>query len=132
MPDKVRIGAVSYLNTRPLVFGMEQGLGASRIDLSYAVPAALARQMTEGALDIALLPIIELARIEGLELIPGLGIVTLGASRSVLIVSRCPIERIESLVLEPESRTSNILAQLLLAEDWASRPEIVELRSKQP
>ncbi len=77
MPDKVRIGAVSYLNTRPLVFGMEQGLGASRIDLSYAVPAALARQMTEGALDIALLPIIELARIEGLELIPGLGIVTL-------------------------------------------------------
>jgi chorismate dehydratase len=125
MADKVRIGAVSYLNTRPLVFGMEQGLGAGRIDLSYAVPAVLARQMTAGELDIALLPIIELARIEGLELVPGLGIVTLGPSRSVLIVSRCPIEQIESLALDPESRTSNILAQLLLAEVWGRRPEVV-------
>jgi chorismate dehydratase len=124
MTNKLRIGAVSYLNTRPLVHGMEQGLAADRIALSYATPAVLADRMAAGELELALLPVIELARIPDLELVPGLGIVTRGASRSVLLVSRCPADSVESIALDPESRTSNALARVLLDRVWQRRPEI--------
>jgi len=130
MTDKLRIGAVSYLNTIPLVHGMRHGLGAERIELSYATPAVLADAMAAGELDMALLPVIELARIPGLELVPGLGITTHGPSRSVLLVSRRPAEAIESLALDPDSRTSNALSRVLLAEVWHRRPRIVEGRGE--
>lgn len=126
-PARIRIGAVAYLNTRPLVLGMEQGLGADRIDLSYGVPAVLAERMAAGDLDIALLPIIELGRIPDLEVVPGLGIVTRGASRSVLLVSKKPIEHVRSVALDVESRTSNALTRVLFAEVWRSRPEFVDV-----
>jgi len=124
MTNKLRIGAVSYLNTLPLVEGMKQGVAADRIALSYATPAVLADRMAGGELELALLPVIELARIPDLELVPGLGIVTRGPSRSVLLVSRCPADSVESIALDPESRTSNALARVLLDRVWNRRPEI--------
>ena len=48
---KIRAGAVSYLNTRPLVFGLEQGLGADRLELTYDVPSVVASRMAEGSRD---------------------------------------------------------------------------------
>jgi chorismate dehydratase len=124
MDFDVRIGAVSYLNTRPLVYGMQDAPGAERVRLSYATPAVLADRLAAGELDVALLPVIELARIPGLELVPGLGIVTYGPSRSVLLVSRRPPEAIETVAMDPDSRTSNALARVLLAEVWKCRPRI--------
>ena len=120
-----RIGAVSYLNTLPLVHGMQQGLGADRVELSFATPAVLADRLAAGELDVALLPVIELARIPDLEVVPGLGIVSRGASRSVLLIANRPLDRIESLALDPDSRTSNVLAQVLLSEVWGRRPQPV-------
>jgi chorismate dehydratase len=124
MTEKIRIGAVKYLNTRPLVHGMNQGLGADRIDLSYAVPAVLADQMSAGELDVALMPVIELARMPELEIVPGLGIVTEGETRSVLLISNCDFDRIGSVALDVESRTSNALTRVLLAETWGLRPRV--------
>jgi len=123
MRAPTRIGAVAYLNTRPLVHGLERGLGRGAIELSYAVPSALADRMAEGALDVALLPIVELARLGDLELVPGLGIVTFGASRSVLLVARTPVEQIRSVALDRDSRTSNALTQVLFANVWRRKPE---------
>ncbi len=120
----IRIGAVSYLNTRPLVHGLEQGAVADRIEVSFATPSELAEQMARGALDVALLPVIELARIRDLELVPGLAIGTHGVSRSVLLVSNCPVEEIETVALDPESRTTNALARVLLSEVWQRHPTI--------
>jgi predicted solute-binding protein len=125
MDSAVRIGAVSYLNTRPLVYGMQDGPCAQRVRLSYATPAVLADRLAAGELDVALLPVVELARIAGLELVPGLGIVTYGPSRSVLLVSNGPPDAIESIALDPDSRTSNALARVLLAEVWKRRPRIL-------
>lgn len=122
----LRIGAVAYLNTRPLVHGFEQGLGRGRVELGYDVPAVLADRMAAGAFDVALLPIIELARLEGLELVPGLGIVTRGASRSVLLVGRRPVDAVRSVALDRDSRTSNTLARVLFAEVWRRAPEFAE------
>ena len=106
MRPKTRIGAVSYLNTRPLVFGLEQGLAEPRIDLSYDVPARLADRMLAGELDVALMPVIELARLPELEIIPGLAIGTFGPSRSVLLISRKPIEAVESIALDQDGQDS--------------------------
>jgi predicted solute-binding protein len=122
MPDTIRIGAVSYLNTRPLVWGLERPVEGAPIELTFATPAELAEAMAGGRLDMALLPVIELARLPHLEVVPGLGIVTHGASRSVLLVSKRPVESVETVALDPESRTSNALVRVLFAEVWERRP----------
>ena len=116
----VRVGAVAYLNTRPLVEGLA---GAPGIDLSFAVPSELARQLADGDLDVALLPTIELARIPGLVLLPGLGIECDGAVRSVLLVSRRPLSLVRRVALDPESRTSNALTQVLFHERFGDGNE---------
>jgi chorismate dehydratase len=125
MEAPVRIGAVSYLNARPLTHGLERGLGGDRVRLSTATPAVLADRLAADELDVALLPVVELARMPDLELVPGLGIVTFGACRSVLLLSRGPVETIDSIALDPDSRTSNALARVLLADVWGRRPEVV-------
>jgi predicted solute-binding protein len=79
--------------------------------------------MASGALDLALLPVIELARMRDLELVPGLGIVTCGASRSVLLVCQKPARRVASVALDPESRTSNALTRVLFATVWKRQPD---------
>ncbi len=118
MPDKIRIGAVSYLNTRPLVLGLERGLGADRVELSYGHPAELADRMEALELDIGLLPVIELARIRPLELVRGMSISTFGPCRSVLLVANKPIDRVRRVALDIESRTSNALIQILFSDVW--------------
>ncbi|HJQ98190.1 MAG TPA: menaquinone biosynthesis protein [Candidatus Polarisedimenticolaceae bacterium] len=118
----IRIGAVSYLNARPLVFGLEQGLDRSKFELSYDVPSVLASRMAADELDVALLPAVELARIPDLAIFPGLAIGSVGACRSVLLVSSVPLDDIRSVSLDPESRTSNALVQVLCREAWGITP----------
>jgi len=125
MPESLRIGAVAYLNTRPLVYGLEHA-SAPGLELSYDVPAVLAGKMQHGELDVALLPVIELARIPSLEVVPGLGIVTRGPARSVLLVARRPLDRLRRVALDPESRTSNALFRVLCRDVWRIDPQIVE------
>lgn len=125
MDGKVRVGAVSYLNTRPLVFGFEQGVAADRIALSYEVPSSLTDRMAEGALDVALLPAIEIARLGNLSIVPGLSLSTIGPVRSVLLVTKRPLPEIRSVALDPESRTSNALTRVLFAKVWKGDPEFV-------
>lgn len=125
MTSRIRIGAVAYLNTKPLVLGLEEGMGRDRLDLSFDVPAALATRLAVGDVDLALLPVVELARIPGLEVIPGISISARGAAASVLLVTRTPLDRVRRVALDAESRTSNALVQVLFAESWGTRPEFV-------
>ena len=120
-----RIGAVSYLNTKPLIRGLEQDARAGRVELLLDVPAGLAPRLAAGELDVALLPVIELAGFPGAEIVPGLAITTRGASRSVLLLARRPLAEIESVALDPESRTSNGLVQVLFAERFGAAPRFV-------
>jgi chorismate dehydratase len=121
--DRIRVGAVSYLNTRPLVFGLERGIAVDRISLSYDVPSVMAERMAAGELDLALLPTLDLARIAGLTVVPGLSISSRGPARSVLLVSRKPLPEVRSVSLDPESRTSNALTRILFAEVWGGAPD---------
>jgi len=122
MPRATRIGAVSYLNTKPLIRGLERQAQDEAIELSLDVPSALGRYLSAGLIDVALLPVIELARIGETELVPGLAITTRGAARSVLLLTRLPLGDVRTVALDRESRTSNALVQVLFAEKWAARP----------
>jgi chorismate dehydratase len=125
MTPALRVGAVGYLNARPLIHRLDRGAAAGRIRLSLDTPAGLADRMAAGELDLALLPVIELARIPDLEVAPGLGIVSPGPARSVRLVSRVPLASVRRVALDPDSRAANALAQVLFAEVWGGRPEFV-------
>jgi len=118
----IRIGAVSYLNTRPLVFGLEQRRAEGWFELSYDVPSVLSARLAAGELDAALLPTIELARIPDLAVVPGLAIGSFGNCRSVLLLASKPLDEVRSVALDPESRTSNALVKVLCAEVWGIAP----------
>ncbi len=78
--------------------------------------------MSAGELDIALLPIIELSNLPDCEVVPGIGITTQGAARSVVLVSTKPLGEVNRVALDGESRTSNVLARVLFAEVWGRDP----------
>ena len=123
-----RVGAVRYLNAKPLTLGLEQGIGD--VDpLCFDHPAGLVERMQAGELDLALLPVVALVDSPELQIVPGLAIGCDGPVRSVLILHRVPLEDVRTVALDPESRSSNLLTRVLFARLWqpgGSGPEFVE------
>lgn len=119
-----RVCAVSYLNTTPLVWGMLHGPQRGLFDLEFAIPAVCADRLASGAADIGIVPSFELTR-QNLEIIPGAGIASHGAVRSILIVSACPAAEIRRLAADSSSRTSVELARFVLARKYGAHPEII-------
>jgi chorismate dehydratase len=121
---KVRVGAVSYLNTVPLIWGMLHGSQAEEVDLSFAIPSKCAQDVEEEKVQIGLVPVAEVAR-QGLEVVPGVGIACRGAVRSILLFSRVPWQKVRTLAADIGSRTSVELARVILRERYAVEPRVV-------
>ncbi len=121
--SRFTIGAVSYLNTLPLVWGLLRGPQAATVELSFSLPSVCARQVEEGKLQIGLVPAAEIAR-QGLEIVPGVGIACHGAVRSILLFSRVPWNKVRSLAADSGSRTSVELARVIIREQFGVRPNI--------
>jgi chorismate dehydratase len=126
MPMPIRIGAVSYLNAKPLYYGLCER--APHVVLSMDVPSRLAEQLAAGELDVALIPSVEYLRGAslGYEIIPGFAIAAQGPVHSVKLYSRVPWQRIERLALDAGSRTSHVLARIWLDAEHHVRPARVE------
>jgi predicted solute-binding protein len=120
----LRVAAVSFLNTTPLVWGMLHGEQRGRFDLDFCLPSECADRLSAGAADIGILPVAELPRL-GLELIPGSGIACRGAVRSILLISKVDPRQIRILAADTSSRTSVQLARVLLARNYAAFPRLV-------
>jgi predicted solute-binding protein len=123
---KYRVGAVGYLNTTPLVWGMLHGPQREQVELSLSAPAICAEQVESGVTQIGLVPVAEIAR-QGLEIVPGLGISCLGAVRSILLFSRVPWRRVRTLAVDSGSRTSVQLARVILRERFGVEPQMTAL-----
>jgi chorismate dehydratase len=121
--SKQRVGAVGYLNTLPLVWGMLHGEQREQVDLSFAIPAVCAQEVESGAVRIGLVPVAEVAR-QGLETVPGVGITCLGAVRSILLFSRVPWTSVRTLAADLSSRTSTQLARIILRERFGVEPTV--------
>ena len=118
--------AVSYLNTVPLVWGLLHAPDPAlrdTFDLRFALPSACADQLASGQADIGIVPVIEMAR-QGLDFFPGTGIACHGPVRSILLIAKVPFKEIRTLATDSGSRTSAMLAQVILAERFGVRPKV--------
>lgn len=109
-PAGLRIGAVSYLNTRPLIWGWD----SARLVLD--VPARLSGQFAAGQLDVALLPVFEILREGGGVVADDVAIACRGEVYSVIVASRCAFEECGEIFLDPASQSSSALLRVLVAE----------------
>jgi chorismate dehydratase len=126
MPEPLRIGAVSYLNAKPLYYRLEEFAPEARLEMD--VPSRLADRLAEGTLDVALIPSVEYLRgaRSGYEILPGFAIAAKGPVRSVKLFSRVPWGRVERLALDAGSRTSQALARVWLDAVHDVRPSRIE------
>lgn len=118
MEGKIKVGAVSYLNTKPLLYGIERSPIMNEIELSLEYPSELARKLKNDEIDVALLPVAAMIDIPGAEIVSDYGIAADGHVASVSIFSHVPMEEIEAVYLDYQSRTSVRLARLLLEKHW--------------
>ncbi len=116
----LRISAISYLNTAPLMWDFEHGSPATRsdFDISYTIPSACATSLREGSADIGIIPAAAYTSIPGLAVLPGVAIASRRAVRSILLVSKVPLEKIRSVALDTSSMTSVALTKVLFAKWW--------------
>lgn len=122
--QKLRVGAVSYLNTKPLIHRLQSHLSAK---LVLDLPSRLADQLAAGRLDVALIPLIEFLRHPAYAIVSDACIACRGEVLSVKLYGRVPPGRIETLALDEGSRTSAVMAQIMLAERYAAQPDLVTL-----
>ena len=122
----LRVSVVKYLNTAPLVWGLEHGPAKGRYRLTYTVPAECAEALRSGAADVGIIPSIEYQTIPGLRIIPHIAIASERKVESVLLVSRGPARRAKRVALDSSSRTSAALVKILFALLWKREPEYLE------
>lgn len=123
--NKIRVGAVTYLNARPLVFSLAKF--APQAEIVVDLPSRLADALAAGQLDVAMIPSIEYARHPGYAIISDACIACDGAVRSVKLYSRVPLERMRVLALDEGSRTSAALVRILLKERFGISPDTEQL-----
>ncbi|TXH60388.1 MAG: hypothetical protein E6Q89_00950 [Bacteroidia bacterium] len=127
MASKIKVGAVSYLNTKPLLYGIEHSSLINEIDLIVDYPSNLAKLISVGEIDLALLPVAAMKDIANATIIGDYGIAADGDVASVCIFSQVPIEEVTSVYLDYQSRTSVKLAEYLLKHFW--KKEVVYLKA---
>lgn len=117
-----RIGAVSYLNTKPLIHGLEDAL-ESGDSLTLDLPSRLASQLESGELDVALIPSVEYFRGRDYRIVSDAAIACRGPVWSVRLASRVPVKDIRRLALDEGSRTSAAMVRILLWQMHGLKPE---------
>ena len=121
----IRVGAVNYLNTKPLVERLTEF--APNVELSFDLPSRLADRMAAGELDVGLIPVVEYFRGRNYSYIPNVAIGSRGPVLSVTLFSRVPWAEIRTVALDDGSRTSAALTRVLLAEKYGVIPAVLPL-----
>jgi chorismate dehydratase len=116
----VRLGAVDYLNARPLVYGLE--MRNILFSLRFDVPSKCAALLHEGSIDVGMIPSIEYLRGHGYLIVPGIGVVSDGPVASVALFSTKPLVQIRSIAADTSSRTSTGLLRVLCVERFGIDP----------
>src|SRR5664279_5839920 len=125
--ESFRLSIIDYLNAAPLNQGFKHGLGWEHFHLKFHYPSACADSPRAGEVDAGIISSIEYLRIPGLKVVPGLCIASPKRVRSVVVLSKVPPEEIRTLALDTSSRTSVVLAQLLLRERYGVQVEPVDM-----
>ncbi len=121
----LRVGAVNYLNTKPLIERLTDF--APNIELTLDIPSRLADRLAAGELDVGLIPVAEFFRGDGYTFVPNVAIGSRGPVLSVTLFSKVPWEDIRTVALDEGSRTSAALTQIILRERYGVQPEVTQL-----
>ncbi|MBE9583706.1 menaquinone biosynthesis protein [Mucilaginibacter sp. JRF] len=123
---KIRISAVSYTNTTPFIYGIQHTDFINKIDLSLDIPADCAQKLIDDEADIGLIPVAATLNMPEWHIVSDYCIGAEGPVASVFIFSNCEIHDVKYLQLDPQSRSSNNLARVLLKNFWKVKPELID------
>ena len=118
MDRKIRVGAVSYLNTKPLIYGLQQGMMKDTVELMIDYPANIAAALLNDEIDVGLVPVAIIPELAYHEIVSDYCISSDGEVASVCVFSEKPIAEIEKILLDYQSRTSVELVQILIRDYW--------------
>lgn len=119
------MGAVSYLNSKPLIHGFEQGRMKDEIDLIIDYPANIAAMLVDDRIDVGLVPVAVIPSLPEHYIISDYCIGCDGEVASVCLFSEVPLDQVETVLLDYQSRTSVALLKVLLKEHWKISPQLV-------
>ncbi|MEO8821665.1 MAG: menaquinone biosynthesis protein [Ginsengibacter sp.] len=118
MQRKVRVGAVSYLNTKPLIYGIEKGMIKEEADLLIDYPSKIASMLLEDEIDVGLVPVAIIPEMKEYHIISDYCIGSVGEVASVCLFSEVPLDKIDTILLDYQSRTSVALLKVLIRDFW--------------
>jgi len=121
----IRVGAVNYLNTKPLIYGFEQGDMKDEIDLVLAYPSKIAVMLANDEIDVGLVPVAIIPRLKEHYIISDYCIGCDGEVGSVCLFSEVPLEKIERILLDYQSKTSVDLLKILIKQHWKIDPILI-------
>jgi len=126
----LKVGVVNYLNARPMMIGFEDKTILHDFEFVYDVPSRLARKLIEKKLDIALVPVIEYFRNDKIwNLLQAPAICSFGKVKSVKLYLNKPLENIQTIALDPSSRTSSALIQILFWKYTKLSPKFCKMKT---
>ena len=128
--SKIRIGAVSYLNTKPLIHGIRNHPVYSEITLIEDYPSRVAQMLQDGSIDVGLIPVAATLTLPQWQIIGTHCIGASGPVASVCLFSEQPIENIKTVYLDYQSRTSVNLARILLREYWKKDVQFIDAKGE--
>ena len=131
MTRKIRVSAISYLNTAPFVYGLQHSDILENIDITFDYPSECARKLQQKESDIGIIPVAALLSLPKYEVISDYCIGAVGAVRTVALFSNSPLEKIEKIYLDYQSRTSVNLAKILSKKFWKISPEWIPFSPSQ-
>jgi chorismate dehydratase len=123
---KIRVGIVNYLNTRPLVYGLERKPAIDEIELIGDYPARLTELLLNNEIDVGLIPVASIPDLPEYHIVGNHCIGTEGEIASVALFSEVPMEQIKKVWLDYQSRSSVALLKWLMKEYWGISPELVQ------
>ncbi|HMQ61301.1 MAG TPA: menaquinone biosynthesis protein [Flavilitoribacter sp.] len=122
---KIKVVAVSYLNTKPFLYGLFKSAVSELIDLQLAISSECARMLRDGEADLGLVPVAVIPELDAPRLVSHYCIGAERSVRTVAIFSEKPIEELDRIYLDYHSRTSVELAKILIRDYWQLQPELL-------
>jgi chorismate dehydratase len=117
----LRLSVVQYLNTVPLIWGMLHGEQRGKFELQLTVPSGCADAVAQRQADVGIVPSIEYQRLDGVAILPGMSIASKYEVKSVLLLSKMPLEQAQTVALDESSRTSAALVRILMQKFYSRR-----------
>ncbi len=115
----LRLSVVQYLNTVPLIWGMLHGKQKDKFDLNLTIPSGCADAIASRQADVGIVPSIEYQRIDDLRIVPGMSVASKFEVKSVVLLSKVPLNEVKTVALDQSSRTSAALVRILLEKFYS-------------